>query len=252
VSKRRIEIVGVKVDEIDTKALIADIVARARERRKFVYAYVNVHACNLASLDHQFQMFLSSAEVVYCDGEGVRLAARVVGKSLPPRSVLTYFFWDICAACERDGLSVYLLGAKQTTLDKAIAIINSRQPGLRIAGRHHGYFAKHGPESDGIVASINDAHPDLLFVGFGMPVQEEWIAANRHRLQVGAILPCGSMIDYAAGEKSVAPAWMADHGMEWVFRLAQEPRRLWRRYLVGNPWFFYRVIQQRFFRNGSL
>jgi N-acetylglucosaminyldiphosphoundecaprenol N-acetyl-beta-D-mannosaminyltransferase len=249
---QRIDIVGVKVDDIGQERLKEHIISEARDRRGTVFSYMNIHACNLAHRDIQFSRFLAEAGVVYCDGEGVRIAARIVGKRLPPRSVLTYFFWDICAASDKEDLSVFLLGAKKSTLEKAIQTIKMRQPSLKIGGWHHGYFSKSGSESDEIVRLINRAKPSILFVGFGMPLQEEWIAANKHRLQVGAILPCGSMIDYAAGEKSVAPAWMADHGMEWVYRLLQEPRRLWKRYLIGNPWFFYRVLSQRLLGNGSL
>lgn len=92
---------------------------------------------------------------------------------------------------------------------------------------------------------MNAASPDLLFVGFGMPLQEEWIRRHRHALRAGAIFPCGSMIDYASGLKSIAPPWMRNNGMEWLYRLFQEPGRLWKRYLVGNPRFIFRVMHQR-------
>jgi len=95
-----------------------------------------------------------------------------------------------------------------------------------------------------VLASIRSANPDLLFVGFGMPLQGEWIQTNLADLAVPAILPCGSMIEYASGRKALAPAWMSNHGLEWLFRLIQEPRRLWKRYLLGNPLFFLRVVRQ--------
>jgi N-acetylglucosaminyldiphosphoundecaprenol N-acetyl-beta-D-mannosaminyltransferase len=84
-----------------------------------------------------------------------------------------------------------------------------------------------------------------VFVGFGMPLQEYWIDDNREALRAGIVLPAGSMIDYIAGAKRQTPAWMANNGLEWLYRLAKEPRRLWRRYLIGNPLFLLRILVQR-------
>ena len=106
-------------------------------------------------------------------------------------------------------------------------------------------FEKHGMESEAVVRQVNESGADILFVGFGMPLQEYWIAENASKLKVHAILPCGSMIDYAAGTRHLTPRWMADHGLEWLYRLIQEPSRLWTRYLIGNPLFVLRVLQQR-------
>jgi N-acetylglucosaminyldiphosphoundecaprenol N-acetyl-beta-D-mannosaminyltransferase len=242
-----IDILGVKVDGVDQRGLQKMILAEARAFQRRIFAYVNVHALNLAHSNQEFHRFLNDADVVYCDGEGIRLAARVLGSHLPPRVVLTHFVWDLCAACEREGLSVYVLGSQAPTLKAAIEAMRIRHPALQIVGWHHGYFVKSGSPSEQVIELINTAQPNLLFVGFGMPLQERWLSENVSRLQVGAILPCGSMIDYASGEKSVAPAWMADNGMEWAYRLLQEPRRLWKRYLIGIPWFFCRVVKQRFF-----
>jgi N-acetylglucosaminyldiphosphoundecaprenol N-acetyl-beta-D-mannosaminyltransferase len=118
-----------------------------------------------------------------------------------------------------------------------------------IVGWHHGYFDKEGPENDRIVEMVGRVKPNLLFVGFGMPLQEHWIRANFERLSANAILPAGSMIEYASGQKATAPHWMAENGFEWLFRLVQEPGRLWGRYILGNPLFMLRIIMQ-FIRQG--
>lgn len=241
---RRDNILGVHVDPCDAGGLLHAVTESVRGRKHHVYAYANVHALNLAWSMPDFRAFLNSSRKVYCDGEGVRWAARLLGFHLPPRIVLTYFFWDICREAERSGFSLYLLGSYDDRLRDAVERIHSRHPALRIAGTHHGYFEKQGPESEAVLASIRFANPDFLFVGFGMPLQEEWIQANLAALSAPAILPCGSMIEYASGRKALAPAWMSNHGLEWLFRLIQEPRRLWKRYLLGNPLFFLRVVRQ--------
>ena len=238
-------VLGVRIDPCESDGLLNAITESVRKQRKDVFAYANTHALNLAWTMPEFRAFLNSAHTVYCDGEGVRLAARLLGYRIPRRIALTYFFWDICRDAERMGYSLFLLGSREEHLRDAVERIHARHPGLRIAGTHHGYFAKSGEESEAIVRTIQTANPDILFVGFGMPLQEDWIRANKEQLAAQAILPCGSMIEYASGRKALAPAWMSTHGLEWVYRLFQEPGRLWKRYLLGNPLFIYRVLRQR-------
>ena len=117
-----------------------------------------------------------------------------------------------------------------------------------VAGADHGYFNKafDNLENDRVVNNINDVRPNILFVGFGMPMQERWIMENRDRLDVNVIMPVGAMFDYLAGTVPRAPKWMTDHGLEWLGRLIIEPRRLWKRYLIGNPFFLWRVLKQKF------
>ncbi len=237
-----VNVLGVHVARLTTAQLNEQI---RNDGSKRVLAYVNVHALNLARRDDRFRNFLNSADIAYCDGEGVRLGARILGKTLPPRTVLTYWIWEICALCQEHKRSLFLLGGPAPTVDEAARKLQVRYPALRIAGWHHGYFDHTGRESEEVVRAINDAAPDILFVGFGMPLQERWIEENMGKLNVNMILPSGSMVEYVAGRRSAAPEWMANHGMEWLFRLAQEPMRLWKRYVIGNPLFLARVLMQR-------
>ncbi len=246
-----VRVLGVRIDVIDTAALERSILADVRNGHAKLYAYVNVHAINLARTDRRFREIINGATVAYCDGEGVRMGARLLGKHLPPRTVLTYWIWDLCRLMQEKGLSVYFLGAREEVVAKAAAAIRERFPGLTVAGWHHGYFAKKGEESERVVGEINRAAPDILFVGFGMPVQEYWIEENLKSLRAGIVLPAGSMIEYIAGEKSPTPSWMAANGLEWFYRLLREPRRLWKRYLLGNPLFMLRVVGRRL-RSGRM
>ena len=239
------DILGVKVDIIDAAGLhnaIAESIARGE---RDVYAYVNINAINIAYENERFKRILNSAHCVYCDGEGVRLGAAMLGYHLPPRVVLTYWIWDLCAFCQDQDYSLFFLGATDEYVREAVQRVRERFPKLRIVGFHHGYFPKRGAESDAVVELIDRAQPDILIVGFGMPMQEFWIEENFKRLNARVILPAGSMIDYTAGRKGLAPKWMADHGMEWLYRFFQEPGRLWKRYLIGNPTFVLRVLFER-------
>jgi N-acetylglucosaminyldiphosphoundecaprenol N-acetyl-beta-D-mannosaminyltransferase len=237
-------ILGVLLDVIDKDGLHQAIVSSVEGSRKEIYAYANIHALNLAQQLPRFKTFLNSSHVVYCDGEGVRLGARILGITLPPRVVLTYWAWELCKLCADRGYSVFFLGGQENIVRMAAEEARKRLPSLKLKGWHHGYFVKKGPESEAVVREIKEGAPDVLFVGFGMPTQEDWIKANFDHLNVHVILPAGSLFDYMSGTKSIAPVWMASNGLEWVYRLAQEPGRLWRRYLIGNPLFFIRVLLQ--------
>lgn len=246
-----VRVLGVRVDRVGRAALEESIISSARNGECKVYSYVNIHAINIAQSDLRFREIVNGSAVTYCDGEGVRLGARLLGTSLPPRTVLTFWVWDLCRLLEEKGLSVYFLGGTQDVVRAAVDTLQKVCPALSIKGWHHGYFEKDGEESRRVVEEINRVRPDVLFVSFGMPAQEYWIENNRQALHAGVILPAGSMIDYVAGARKTAPAWMANNGLEWLYRLVREPRRLWRRYLIGNPLFLMRVLFQRIRQKGN-
>jgi N-acetylglucosaminyldiphosphoundecaprenol N-acetyl-beta-D-mannosaminyltransferase len=239
-----VEILGVRVDAVNKTGLLAEIAKRIEAGSREYLANVNINAINIAQQDHEFQQILNRSSVVYCDGEGVRLGARLLGVGLPPRIVLTYWIWELCAFAVEKGFSIFLLGGSRGAAEEAASAMNRRFPGIRVVGTHHGYFDKEGEESDRVVDVIAAARPNILFVCFGMPLQEHWTRRNLQRLAANVVLFGGSTIEYAAGRKKLAPSWMSKHGMEWLYRLLQEPRRLWRRYLIGNPLFFLRVFMQ--------
>jgi N-acetylglucosaminyldiphosphoundecaprenol N-acetyl-beta-D-mannosaminyltransferase len=241
----RVDILGVCVDDITREGLERAIIESVEMKRKEVFAYANVHAINLAQTDRSFREFLNKASVVYCDGEGVRLGARILGHGLPPRTALTRWIWDLGGVFEERGISVYLLGGREGTVAAATNRLYVRYPRLNLVGYHHGYFDRTGHENTVVLDSINNASPNVVFVGFGMPEQERWIDQNFSQLCVNAIIPCGGMIDYLSGEVSVAPRWMSESGLEWLHRLTQDPARLWWRYVVGNPTFMLKIFRER-------
>ncbi len=239
-----VQILDVRVDAVDKAELLEEIAKRITAGSREYLANVNINAINLAQHDPVFRQILNQSPVVYCDGEGVRLGAWLLGVTLPPRIVLTYWIWELCAFAAEMSYSIFLLGGSQGAAEEAAAVMGKRFPGMRIVGTHHGYFDKVGEESDRVVEMIAAARPNILFVCFGMPLQEHWTRRNLQRLAANVILFGGSTIEYAAGRKKLAPSWMSRHGLEWFFRLLQEPRRLWRRYLIGNPLFILRVMMQ--------
>ena len=237
-----VEILGVPVQAVDRKSLTEMIRQQLQNGRKGWVSYVNVHAINLAAEKPEFKRFLNRSLLNYCDGEGVRLGASILGKNLPERIVLTDWFYDLCEIADQQNLNVFLLGATDAVLHKSLERLKERYPRLNVCGVHHGYFNGHDAD---IVKKVNLARPDILFVAMGMPRQEQWIEKNFDSLDVRLVFNAGSCLDYVAGMKKRCPQWMAHNGLEWLFRLFQEPRRLWKRYILGNPLFLIRVFTQR-------
>ena len=243
----RVHILGVPVDPVTVDGLQRHLLRFIRDGVKATVLHANVHAVNLAVGDRAFAAILSAADLVFCDGHGVMLGARLLGQRIPVKITYADWTWDLAAMCEREGLSLYLLGSRPGVAAAAAARLRDRHPGLRIAGTHHGYFdhTAGGEASLDVIAGINAVRPDLVLVGFGMPLQESWIAAHRRLLDAGVVLSAGAAFDYVSGQLRRPPRWMTGYGMEWLGRFLIEPRRLARRYLAGNPAFMLRVLRQR-------
>jgi N-acetylglucosaminyldiphosphoundecaprenol N-acetyl-beta-D-mannosaminyltransferase len=206
--------------------------------------YVNAHVLNQSLEQPALRTALNEADLVYCDGYGVRLAAKALEVQIPHRMTGADWIWDLAGLCEASGLSIYLLGSEPGYAAEAADRLSGRHPGLRVAGTHHGYFDVGSAHDDRVLEDINARRPDILLVGMGTPKQELWVQRNAGRLDAGVLWTVGALFDYVSGHMPRAPGWLADNGLEWIFRLAIEPQRMWRRYLLGNPVFVSRVIGQ--------
>jgi N-acetylglucosaminyldiphosphoundecaprenol N-acetyl-beta-D-mannosaminyltransferase len=207
--------------------------------------YVNAHVVNQSRALPELRETLESADLVYCDGYGVRLAARALDVPVPHRMTGADWVWGVAALCEAAGHSLYLLGSEPGVAAEAAARLRRWYPQLRIAGTHHGYFDPDSPHADRVVEDINASAPNILLVGMGTPKQELWVQRRAEQLDVDVLWTVGALLDYMAGRVPRAPRWLADHGLEWIFRLALEPQRMWKRYLLGNPIFLSRVMSER-------
>jgi N-acetylglucosaminyldiphosphoundecaprenol N-acetyl-beta-D-mannosaminyltransferase len=153
----------------------------------------------------------------------------------------------LAAFAAAQGFSLYFLGGRPSVAREAARRLIESYPDLKIAGVRHGYFdhSAGSTQNEAVVAEINAAAPDILLVGLGMPLQERWLMENRERIGAGVVLTGGAVFDYVSGGLRRGPRLLTDNGFEWLARLFVEPRRLWRRYLVGNPLFLLRVLKQR-------
>ena len=238
---------GTRIDRVNVEELLVHIERRIVEGRKALITYVNVHAMNLAYQTPWFRNFLNSADIVFCDGFGVVLAARLLGHYRLPRLSPPDWISVLCEMCAKRGYSMYFLGGRPGVAERAATRLESVNPGLKIVGTHHGYFNKnHGSdENTKIIENINFHKPSILWLGFGMPLQERWLKENLDTLNVNIAITGGAIFDYISGVTRRGPKWMTEFGFEWLSRLLIEPKRLWRRYLIGNPLFFWRLLMHQ-------
>ncbi len=241
-----VRLLGVPIHPVSPEALVETIVAWGDgDRLRRVYN-VNVHAMNLAARDATFCEALQRADLVFCDGFGVKWGARLAGLDIPWRLTPPDWIDAFARAAASAGQSVFALGDEAGVADDFQALLAQRHPGYRAAGSHHGFFEKEGPENDEVVAGINRSGATHLLVGFGMPLQERWLEANAARLDVRTVIPVGALYRWYIGLDQRAPRFMTDHGLEWLARLARNPIRHFRRYAVGNPQFLARVLWATF------
>jgi N-acetylglucosaminyldiphosphoundecaprenol N-acetyl-beta-D-mannosaminyltransferase len=174
------------------------------------------------------------------------MAARLLGDRLPERVTGVDLFQGLCAESAKHGFRIFLLGGQPGAAEKTAVVLKQRNAGINIAGT---YCPPLGFENDmdetvRIIERVRESRPDLLFVGLGVPKQEYWIHKHYRSLNVALSIGIGGAFDMIAGLKPRAPKWMQNAGLEWLFRLSAEPRRLWRRYLIGNFQFLKIVGRQ--------
>ncbi len=205
--------------------------------------YVNAACMLLAEDNNRYRETLNQADLVYADGTGVILGAKLWGHRLPGRSTAADFMPDFCMHFADKGLSIFLLGAERGVAAEAAGQLKKKIPGLRIAGTHHGYFTENRMEN--IISIINRSKADILLVGLGAPMQEFWMLKHADSLTPKILWGVGGLFDFLSGRTPRGPQWLLDNGFEWLCRLMAEPRRLWRRYIPGNVRFIGLLIRHR-------
>lgn len=207
--------------------------------------YTNAHVFNVAFGDAEFRRSLNDADVLIFEGFGGCLAADLLGHERPEQLATMDWMDDFLARLASSKATLHLVGDEPGVAERCAAEMIRRHPGLRLGGTHHGFFSKQGPESDAVVAAVNNSGADVLMVGMGNPIQEAWIERNLDRLNVPLVLALGAMFRWYVAEEPRAPAWMRRLHLEWLLRLIRHPVRHFRRYVVGNPAFLLRVLAQR-------
>ncbi len=242
-----ITILGTNVSLLDVDELHTTMANIISTGRKELVLHVNINAINLAYREKWYREILNMAPTVFCDGYGVKLGACILGHSIPERITYADWMWQLSEYAESRDWRFYLLGGKPGVAEKATEKLREKHPNLKIVGAEHGYFDKSqgSIENEAVIQRINAARPNILLVAFGMPLQEHWLMENWDRIEVNIALTGGAALDYVSDTLKRGPRWLTDSGLEWLARLFIEPKRLWKRYLIGNPVFIWRVILER-------
>lgn len=249
---KRIEMFGYKVSADGMTADTATAMAWATGAGRGHYlACANPHSLVVASRDDAFRDALQAADLLVPDGAGISLAARVFNQPLPERVAGYDFFHRFSRLAEaRGGLSYFFLGSSEEVLGRIATRLQRDFPAIRICGLHSPPFkAEFSPADDeAMVRLINQAKPDVLWVGMTAPKQEKWIYRNRHRLEVPFMAAVGAVFGFYAGTTVRSSPFWCRLGLEWLPRFLREPRRLWRRNLHSTPVFLCWMAREKFRR----
>ena len=240
----RFRVLATECTETTYRGLKDDLVEHCRSRgeRPLAIDFTNVHIVALRERDAAFRRKTDSMDLFIPDSMVLTWAVNWRGGRMPDRVYGPQFLSYMIEQSPRH-VRHYFLGASQECLDQLLVRIGERNPHFQVVGSHHGYF---GPgEEEAVLDDLNAAEPDLIWVGLGTPRQQEWIHRVQNRGRGGALLAVGVAFDVNAGTKRDAPPWMQNAGLTWLYRLSQEPRRLWKRYLFYNTVFLHGLLMQR-------
>lgn len=239
--ERELNLLGVRFANLTMREAVAVVQGAAISKNGSTSLFfINPDCLNKSIADSAYREVLQRADYVFPDGIGLAIACRILRSPLRENINGTDMLPFLCEMAVQNGLSLFLLGARPGVADCVRVRLQERY-GVVVAGTHHGYF-DHQSESEKVVEAINSSGADIVLVAFGAPLQEKWISANRSSLTAGVVMGVGGLFDFYSGNISRAPRWLRELGLEWLYRLLQEPGRMWRRYIIGNPLFLFRVL----------
>ncbi|GBQ87363.1 WecB/TagA/CpsF family glycosyltransferase [Gluconacetobacter johannae DSM 13595] len=238
-----LRVMGLRLLDIPRDALADTVAQAARRGGRMLVVNANAHCVVLSQRERWLRDLFDRADIAFCDGAGVQLAAAFLIGRRPHRTTPPEWIGPVLQQLGRDA-SLFWLGGTQDTAEHAARTYEQRY-GVRTAGVRNGFFdARPGSaDSEDIVRQINATRPTLLLVNMGMPRQERWLYDHWDRLPPTIAITAGALVDHAAGRVRRPPRWVANMGLEWLVRLVREPRRLWRRYLLGLPVFGLHVLR---------
>lgn len=226
------------------------IVDRVSAHNRSTINFVNAHCINIQRVDQEYRDALTDSDLLLPDGVGVEVASAMCGVQIGDNLNGTDLFPELCREAEDEGVSLFMLGGVPGAAVGAASWAKDHFPELRIAGTHSGFFKV--DEEEALIAQINQSRAGILLVGMGVPLQEKWIARNRHRLDVPVVMGVGGLFDYYSGRIPRAPQVVRTCKSEWIWRLAMEPRRMAMRYTWGNALFLGHVVLEALRTNDAL
>ncbi|MFI0351482.1 WecB/TagA/CpsF family glycosyltransferase [Actinomadura sp. 9N407] len=249
-----VDVLGVRVSRADAPALTRLMAAAIQAGERLTVTFANPDYVLKAAKDPELRDMINGFDLVLADGWGVVMASRIFGRPVPQRMANDDLTDELFGVPTDERWGVHLFGNAPGVADAAADNLRRWYPGLRITGTQHGHWA--GPDgripadvAEQLVKEINAARPDILHVGLGTPLQQRFVTEYRDRLEVPVIFTCGAYFEHLAERRSYYPRWVLKLRVGFLYRLAREPRRLWRRYTIELGTYVWRVLAYRI-RNG--
>lgn len=241
-SLQKVTLFGITVDNLTMGETVDRIVTLIGDGGIHQHVVINVDKIVKMESNSDLRAAVLDCDLINADGQPIIWVSRIVQAPLKERVTGIDLFDVLIARCAERGLKPYLVGSRQEVVAKTVDVLKKKYPKLQLAGWRNGYWS---PEQEaGVVQEIKNARPDVLCVAVGSPKQEMFLRKWKKDMQVPFVMGVGGSFDVTAGVLKRAPRWMQDSGLEWLFRLAQEPRRLWRRYLIEDMAFFRLVWRE--------
>ncbi len=230
----------------ETVAEVEGIIARGVPTQHVV---VNASKVNLMEADPELTEIVNACPLINADGASIVWAAKKLGIPLAERVTGIDLFLRLVEVAAQKGYGIYLFGAKEEVVTKVKAIFEEKYPALRICGYRNGYFTE--ADEPQIVSDMAASGAEMMFVAFSSPKKEYWVHKYLDAIGIPFMMGVGGSFDVVAGVTDRAPKWMQDHGLEWFYRFAQEPGRLWKRYIIGNAKFVLLTFKYKFAKKGE-
>jgi N-acetylglucosaminyldiphosphoundecaprenol N-acetyl-beta-D-mannosaminyltransferase len=241
--QKRLTFLGCPMDALTMEESIAQIETAISQRQSLQHVVVNVAKLVNCQKDAALYQDVSGSDLINIDGMGVVWGARLCGHSVPERVAGVDLMDRTLALCEAKGYRPYILGAKPEVLETAKQNILQKYPKLQFAGTQHGYYDREREQE--VMQAIRDSKADCLFIAISSPHKERLMGQYKDMLQVPFIMGVGGSVDVYAGFVSRAPQWMQQNGLEWLYRIWQEPRRMWKRYAITNSKFLLLLLKEK-------
>lgn len=242
------EFAGVKIHKTSLANAIKQIEDFIRSDKKSQVCVTNVYSVVMMQKDEKFKEANNLSSLSVADSMPIIWVSRLFSESLPERIAGMDLFYEFCKVASRENYKFFFLGSTEDTLNKMCLSLKKQFPKLQIVGTYSPPYKENFSDKENleIIEKVNKKNPDIVWVGMTCPKQEKWIYQNLKKLNVKVAIGIGAVFDFVAGNVKRAPKWMQKIGLEWFWRLIREPKRLWKRYLIGNTIFIWLVLKELF------
>ncbi|MHC5251303.1 WecB/TagA/CpsF family glycosyltransferase [Listeria kieliensis] len=247
---KRVHLLGSPLDLLTMNETLSQIETLISTQKPSQHVVINASKINLMAENSQLRTIIEESPLVNADGQSIVWAARFLGFKVSERVTGIDLFENIVIRAAEKGWRVYYFGATEEVVQIVVKKHRKKYPNLNVVGYRNGYFEE--AESSSIAQKIHESRADVLFVAFSSPKKELWIHAHKDEMQVPFVMGVGGSFDVVAGKTKRAPRWMQKTGLEWFYRFIQEPRRMFKRYIIGNFRFIKHVFREKRERRGAI